>query len=236
MWFFNFRISKIIYSFLICSIIEQQPLQSATSYQTFDYCMNIEGFPLQNTDGQDHTRPSGILQFIIPSFSNSRVFKSGNSLQQSYHYNNSSPDYIIMREKYDLTGDHSALTYFFRISGNDLVVISCTENDCGEVTELNSGYPFIRLPDGLISTAQWEYQLSDEIRVSCQSKLVMREIKGKKYQELQVSRETIYMDEQICSSIRTIEYYIRGIGIYKIKHIHDEHSGMLESFRDISKN
>ena len=160
-----------------------------------------------------------IIRFIVPPFSPSRVvFATGDIMRQSYYHNYDYPGYIFMREEYGLLSrPFSFLTYIFEVKGYNLFVLSCTEHNRFEITGFNSGYDYIRLPVAVGCTKNWEYRVSEEIRVICHSVLTLRDIEGRSCRELQVDRRMLYCDGRFCSETHSREYYIEGLGIVGIQ-------------------
>lgn len=177
------------------------------------------GFQKRSLQKQDNLHQSEILRFIVTPFSASKVvFSTGNLIRQHYYYNYSCPGYIFMREEYGLLPRScSFLTYIFEANGHDLMVISCTEHNRYEVTGFNSDYPYIRMPEELDGLVNWNYQLSDDIHVSCQSSFILND---EKYRTLQVNRKTTYTDGKTQAIDKTVEYYVAGVGMYSIEFSH----------------
>ena len=161
-----------------------------------------------------------ILQFIIPEGNKHMVFEEGNFLRQYVYQPYSSPDLVVMREECGLMPRDCTFTIrVMELSGPDLNVISCTGHTRTEITAFNAGYPFIRLPPATDRTEKWEYCFSEGITVKCQSVRINGRIKGVYQEILQVKRDMVYCDHQVADNLSTVEYYLNGVGMYKMAYV-----------------
>ena len=133
-------------------------------------------------------------------------------LRQCFYRHHSYPDFLVMREEFGIPCDGSFILYIFRVSGNELIVISCIQYSRTETTEFNSGYTYIRFPAVPDQPEEWEYQVSDEVRVACRSVRYITTIDGMPREVLEVRRDMYYTDHRIKSKVSsTTEYYPEGI-------------------------
>ena len=164
-------------------------------------CMNIEKLSMMENE---------VLRFVIPGFEgNKACYAINNFFRQYYYFNHACPRYMIMREEYGI--DCSFLTYIFEAQGCDLIVLACMERSSNGTTTCTSGYPYIRLPESSDQRMEWEYTISDEIKVVCSSEIDEAD------EILKIERRMIYVDCRTMAIVELDEYYMAGSGIFRIE-------------------
>ena len=159
-----------------------------------------------------HPTQHEVLRFLLPGTANKAVLVQ-NQLRHTYYHYPACPQYVILREEYGNFDKHF-LGYIFEARGPELTVLTCWERSASGLHHFAAGYPYLRLPESQGHVTQWEYQLSEEIKVYCRSSFSEMEARGREI--LQVERRMVYTDGKTQSVSFQREYYAAGSGILRI--------------------
>ena len=161
----------------------------------------------QNPSGMPHE----ILRFVLPGLRGGPSDYASRRLRHHYYYNPACTELVILRKEYGTMIHPVTVVYAFEVRDRALTVRSCQEYTREATTTFGAGYPYIKLPDAGEST-EWEYKMSDEIRVCCRSSF-----RAGNQDILLVERRILYDDDIASDSHTTREHYVAGEGIAKIE-------------------